>query len=71
MQIAIFDVLLSFAHCRFKVKSSTKSKTGFRTGKAKDSIFRSPDGVAGKVGVVNSGKSMTSFGERQRHQREQ
>ena len=51
---------------KFKTKSSAKSKTGFRTGKAKDSIFRSPDTVDGRVGVIGSGKRMTEFRDREK-----
>jgi len=39
-----------------------KNKIGhFQTRKPGESIFRSPDTVEGKVGVVNSGKGMTNF----------
>jgi survival of motor neuron-related-splicing factor 30 len=31
------------------------------------SLFTSPDDVQGKVGVVNSGKGMTDFGQRKKH----
>lgn len=37
------------------------------SGIVKDSMFSSPDEVAGKVGVVNSGKKMTDFGARKKH----
>eukprot|EP01121_Diplochlamys_sp_Union-15-3_P014773 TRINITY_DN4759_c0_g1_i1.p1 TRINITY_DN4759_c0_g1~~TRINITY_DN4759_c0_g1_i1.p1 ORF type:complete len:275 (+),score=64.92 TRINITY_DN4759_c0_g1_i1:133-957(+) len=38
----------------------TKKKTGFYTGTVrKQSIFRSPDSVEGKVGVTGSGQGMT------------
>jgi len=43
-----------------KSTSSKKLKTGFLTGRLnKESIFKSPDSVGGKVGVVGSGKALT------------
>jgi len=45
----------------------SKSKNGFRTGKAKDSIFKTPDSADGKVGVGTNnmgGKGMTDFKRR-------
>lgn len=42
---------------------SNKPKTGFMTGRKKESIFKSPDTVDGKVGVVGSGKGMTKFSD--------
>ncbi|KAF5834052.1 hypothetical protein DUNSADRAFT_9443 [Dunaliella salina] len=41
-----------------------KKKTGFFTGRKKESQFRVPDSLNAKVGVVNSGKGMT---ENQKH----
>jgi len=49
---------------KFNKKSSARSKTGFLTGKSKDSIFKVPEALDGRVGVVGSGKGMTDFGER-------
>lgn len=44
-------------------KASTKSKCGFLSGKPKESIFRVPETLEGKVGVTGSGKGMTEFAE--------
>lgn len=49
---------------KFNSGRSTKSKTGFLSGKKKESIFKSPDSVTGKVGVGTcniGGKGMTDF----------
>lgn len=40
-------------------EASTKSKTGFMTGKAKESIFKVPDNPESRVGVMNSGAQWT------------
>mmetsp|Transcript_57893 Transcript_57893/g.154698 ORF Transcript_57893/g.154698 Transcript_57893/m.154698 type:complete len:323 (+) Transcript_57893:107-1075(+) len=45
-------------------QASTRSKSGFLTGKPKESIFKSPETLDGKVGVTNSGSKMTNFAER-------
>ncbi|CAE8620448.1 unnamed protein product, partial [Polarella glacialis] len=47
----------------FNNKASTRSKTGFLTGKPKESIFKVPEHLEGKVGVMNSGGKMTDFAE--------
>lgn len=47
----------------FHNKASTRSKCGFATGKPKESIFKVPDTLDGKVGFMNSGKDMTAFQE--------
>jgi len=47
----------------FHNKASTKSKCGFMSGKARDSIFKVPETLEGKVGVTGSGKEMTRFSE--------
>jgi len=47
----------------FHSKASTKSKCGFLSGKPKESIFKVPDTLEGKVGVYGSGKEMTHFQE--------
>lgn len=47
----------------FHNKASTKSKCGFMSGKPKDSIFKVPETLEGKVGVTGSGKEMTRFSE--------
>jgi hypothetical protein len=44
-------------------KASTKSKCGFLTGKPKESIFKVPQTLEGKVGVTGSGKGVTAFAE--------
>jgi len=51
---------------KFTKKASAQSKTGFLTGRKKESIFKVPDSIEGKVGVTNSGSAMTTFGERQK-----
>lgn len=51
---------------QFTTKGSQK-KTGFLTGRKKESIFKSPDDVKGKVGVVGSGHGMTEFQKREKH----
>lgn len=47
----------------FYNKASTRSKCGFLSGKPKESIFKVPENLEGKVGVMNSGKEMTKFTE--------
>eukprot|EP00440_Ansanella_granifera_P029491 gb/GFBE01032032.1/.p1 GENE.gb/GFBE01032032.1/~~gb/GFBE01032032.1/.p1 ORF type:complete len:336 (+),score=108.18 gb/GFBE01032032.1/:1-1008(+) len=47
----------------FYNKASTRSKCGFASGKPRESIFRVPDSLEGKVGVMGSGKEMTKFSE--------
>jgi hypothetical protein len=47
----------------FHNKASTKSKCGFLSGKPKESIFKVPETLEGKVGVINSGSEMTRFQE--------
>ncbi|CAK0788201.1 unnamed protein product [Prorocentrum cordatum] len=44
-------------------KASTKSKCGFNTGKPKESMWKVPDTLDGRVGVIGSGKEMTPFQE--------
>lgn len=51
---------------KFNNKASIRSKNGFLSGKAKESIFKAPEEADGKVGVVNSGRKMTEFAERQK-----
>mmetsp|Transcript_52294 Transcript_52294/g.131328 ORF Transcript_52294/g.131328 Transcript_52294/m.131328 type:complete len:297 (-) Transcript_52294:41-931(-) len=43
-----------------------RKKTGFFTGRRKESIFKSPDTVSGKVGVTGSGADVTPNPERQK-----
>jgi len=47
----------------FYNKASTRSKCGFLSGKPKESIFKVPETLEGKVGVTGSGKEMTKFAE--------
>lgn len=47
----------------FHNKASTRSKCGFMSGKPRESMFKVPDSLEGKVGVINSGKEMTKFSE--------
>jgi hypothetical protein len=58
------DVSKANSWQKFNKKSSARSKTGFLTGKSKDSIFKVPEHLDGRVGVVGSGKGMTDFGDR-------
>ena len=44
------------------MQQATKKRRGLPIGR-KESMFRSPDSVDGKVGVVGSGKGMTSFND--------
>lgn len=50
----------------FHSKASIRSKTGFLSGKPKESIFKVPDNLDGKVGVVGSGRGMTESAEKQK-----
>jgi survival-of-motor-neuron-related-splicing factor 30 len=43
----------------FKEKTSKKPKIGFLSSIHRESIFKSPDTVFGKVGVIGSGKEPT------------
>jgi len=44
----------------FNTQASKKPKVvGYFTGRTKESIFKSPDSVEGKVGVIGSGKPLT------------
>lgn len=47
----------------FYKKASTRSKCGFMSGKPKDSIFKVPDALEGRVGFMGSGSEMTKFQE--------
>lgn len=47
----------------FHNKASTKAKCGFLSGKPKESIFKVPETLEGKVGFMNSGAGMTEFAE--------
>eukprot|EP00873_Tetraselmis_striata_P027861 jgi/Tetstr1/448125/TSEL_035419.t1 len=51
-----------------KGKGVSKKKKGFFTGRKKESMFKSPDSLDGKVGVVGSGNRMTEFHNRGRHE---
>ncbi|CAI5537626.1 unnamed protein product [Closterium sp. Naga37s-1] len=51
---------------QFQTKGS-KKKAGFLTGRKKESIFKSPEDVGGKVGVVGSGQGMTDFQKRDKN----
>jgi len=44
-------------------KASTRSRCGYLSGKPKESIFKVPETLEGKVGVMGSGKEMTRFTE--------
>lgn len=45
-----------------------KTKSGFMTGRKKGSMFSVEEGSEAKVGVVGSGKGMTQYGKRKRHE---
>ena len=45
----------------FQKKGSKQSKGHFAYGKTQTSIFKSPDTVDGRVGVVGSGQAMTTY----------
>lgn len=50
----------------FTDKAAKQKKGYFSFAKNKESIFRSPDTVEGKVGVTGSGKGMTNFSNKQK-----
>ncbi|GAB4813628.1 hypothetical protein N2152v2_000674 [Parachlorella kessleri] len=45
----------------------SKKKAGFLTGYKKESMFKVPEGVKAKVGVIGSGQGMTEYQQRKRH----
>ena len=45
----------------FKDKAAKKKPAGFVSNLKKESIFKSPDLITGKVGVVGSGQGITEF----------
>ena len=45
----------------FQKKGSRSAKGHFAFNKSQQSIFKSPETVEGKVGVVGSGKAMTQY----------
>lgn len=49
---------------KFNKKASARSKTGFLTGKAKQSMFSVGDAPEARVGFMNSGQKMTEFQDR-------
>ncbi|GBG85997.1 hypothetical protein CBR_g40810 [Chara braunii] len=52
---------------QFQSARGKQRRVGFFTGRKKESIFKSPDDVKGKVGVTNSGHVMTEFARREKH----
>lgn len=52
---------------QFQTTKGRAKKTGFFTGRKKESIFKSPDDPFGKVGVTGSGKGLTEFQRREKH----
>lgn len=49
-------------------EKAEKNKMGhFQVKKNSESIFKSPDTIEGKVGVMGSGKGMTNFNPRTRY----
>lgn len=54
----------------FQNKGAKRKVTGKFVGRQKDSMFKTPEGDTGKVGVIGSGRPMTEFAnfeDRQRH----
>ena len=47
--------------------SSVFVQVGFFTGKKRESIFKSPEDVNGKVGVIGSGRGITEFQKREKY----
>lgn len=52
---------------QFQSSKSKSRKVGFFTGGKRESIFKSPEDVKGKVGVTGSGKGITEFQKREKH----
>ncbi|KAH7431802.1 hypothetical protein KP509_08G067100 [Ceratopteris richardii] len=52
---------------QFQTSKGKSRKIGFFTGGKRESIFKSPDDVKGKVGVTGSGKGVTEFQKREKH----
>ncbi|KAG5175889.1 hypothetical protein JKP88DRAFT_259084 [Tribonema minus] len=50
----------------FAISKGTKRVAGSMKGVRKESIFKSPDSLDGKVGVVGSGQGMTDFDNKKR-----
>ena len=50
----------------FANKTKKKKKKGFMSNMKKASIFKTPDTLDGKVGVIGSGKGVTEFQDRKR-----
>lgn len=46
----------------------SKKKSGFLTSAKRESIFKVPEGVKSKVGVVGSGKGMTDYQRQGKHE---
>eukprot|EP00958_Prasinococcus_capsulatus_P019882 scaffold2527_cov337-Prasinococcus_capsulatus_cf.AAC.9 len=56
--------------CPFCHGLGVHGQTGFFTGRKKESIFKSPESLDGRVGVTGSGKGVTHFKDRKRHEYE-
>ncbi|KAI3977270.1 hypothetical protein MKX01_009239 [Papaver californicum] len=52
---------------QFQTTKGQAKKTGFFTGRKRESIFKSPEDPKGKVGVTGSGKGLTDFQRREKH----
>ncbi|MCO5580216.1 hypothetical protein L7F22_034082 [Adiantum nelumboides] len=52
---------------QFQTSKGKSRKVGFFTGGKRESIFKSPEDVKGKVGVTGSGKGITEFQKREKH----
>ncbi|KAI5060437.1 hypothetical protein GOP47_0024857 [Adiantum capillus-veneris] len=52
---------------QFQTSKGKSRKIGFFTGGKRESIFKSPEDVKGKVGVTGSGKGITEFQKREKH----
>lgn len=53
---------------KFNKGTSSKSKTGFRKGKSRESIFKTPDSIDGRVGIGTNnigGRGMTESAKKQ------
>lgn len=51
----------------FNTGAKETKKGYFMMNKNRQSIFKSPEGVDGKVGVMGSGKGMTNFTQKEKY----
>ncbi|KAK9928836.1 hypothetical protein M0R45_025956 [Rubus argutus] len=52
---------------QFQTTKGKTKKSGYLSGRKRESIFKSPDDPFGKVGVTGSGKGLTDFQKREKH----